>query len=250
LPTGCFSNSIRSTRAYYGSVTRTAIFTPEAREQTFRLERPSLWKQFADYLVEGIWHIWKGYDHILFLISLLLPAVVMRREHAWQPVETFREAFMDVLKIVTSFTVAHSITLSLATFGVVRLPARISESAIAASVVIAALNNIFPLIGGRRWLVAFCFGLIHGFGFANVLADLGLPQGTLVLALVGFNLGVEVGQLAIVSAFLPAAFWLRSGWFYRRLVLLGGSAAISVLAGMWFIGRAFNVRFLPAYLGN
>jgi len=94
------------------------------------------------------------------------------------------------LKIVTAFTVAHSITLSLATLQVVSLPTRISESAIAVSVVLAALNNLFPIILGRRWVVAFCFGLIHGFGFASVLTDLGLPSSVLALALVGFNLGV------------------------------------------------------------
>ena len=237
-------------RLAYTGQTRTAIFTPETGQQSFALVAPSLLAQFADYLVEGIWHIWTGYDHILFLISLLLPAVVLRRQERWLPVGTFREAFIDVLKVVTAFTVAHSITLSLATLGVMRLPARISESAIAASVVVAALNNLFPVIGGRRWVVAFCFGLIHGFGFANVLADLGLPQGTLALALVGFNLGVEVGQLAIVAGFLPLAYALRQSWFYRRLVLLGGSAAIAGLAGMWFVGRAFDVKFLPAYLGS
>ena len=111
----------------------------------------------------------------------------------------FRPAFWDVCRIVTSFTVAHSITLSLAALGIVALPSRLVESAIAASVVVAALNNLRPWSQGRRWVVAFGFGLIHGFGFASVLADLGLPRDTLVLALVGFNLGVECGQLAIVA---------------------------------------------------
>ena len=102
---------------------------------------------------------------------------------------------------MTSFTVAHSITLSLAALSVISLPSRLVESTIALSVVLAALNNLKPLVAERRWAVAFAFGLIHGFGFASVLADLGLPQGALLLALVGFNLGVEIGQLAIVSGF-------------------------------------------------
>ncbi len=156
-----------------------------------------------------MWHIWIGFDHILFLLSLLLPAVLIWRASRWQAVETFRAAFVDVFRIVTSFTVAHSITLSLATLGFVSLPSRWVESAIAASVVLAALNNLWPLFHGRRWMVAFGFGLIHGFGFASVLVDLGLPRETLVLALVGFNLGVEAGQLAIVALFLPLAFALR-----------------------------------------
>jgi hypothetical protein len=150
-----------------------------------------------------------------------------------------------VVRIVTSFTVAHSITLTLATLGVVSLPSRWIESAIALSVVLAALNNVFTVFHGRRWMVAFCFGLIHGFGFASVLADLGLPQGTLLLALVGFNLGVECGQLAIVAIFLPLAFWLRRTRFYQRLVFISGSLLIAGIAGIWLAERMFNFKLLP-----
>ncbi|HEX6707219.1 MAG TPA: HupE/UreJ family protein [Albitalea sp.] len=223
-------------------LTRTAILGPQAPTQTFVLTEASRWRQFLDYGREGVWHIWIGYDHILFLLSLLLPAVLAWRDARWRPAEGFREGLLDVVRIVTSFTVAHSITLSLATLGVISLPSRWVESAIAASVVLAALNNLFPVFHGRRWMVAFGFGLIHGFGFASVLADLGLPQGALLLALVGFNLGVEVGQLAIVSVFLPIAFGLRRSWFYRRLVFVGGSVAIVLVAGIWLVERAFNLQ--------
>lgn len=229
----------------YGAQTRTAIFSPDAMTQQFVLERPSRWRQFLDYVAHGIEHIWKGYDHILFLISLLLPAVVVRTRDAWAPVGSFRIAFFDVLKIVTAFTVAHSITLTLATLGLVSIPSRITESVIAISIVVAALNNLYPVVAGRRWTVAFAFGLLHGFGFASVLQDLGLPRDALAVALVGFNLGVEIGQLAIVSVFLPLAFWLRATVFYRKIVLVGGSAAIVVLAALWFIERAFDVKFMP-----
>ncbi|MGH6842163.1 MAG: HupE/UreJ family protein, partial [Methylocella sp.] len=146
-----------------------------------------------------------------------------------------------------AFTVAHSITLSLATLQLVSLPARISESAIAMSVVLAALNNLFPIVRGRRWVVAFCFGLIHGFGFASVLTDLGLPSGVLALALVGFNLGVEAGQIAIVAIFLPAAYRLRRTWLYRSVVLAGGSSAIVAVAALWFVECAFNLECLPVH---
>ena len=162
----------------------------------------------------------------------------------WQAVETFRAAFVDVFKIVTAFTIAHSITLSLATLGVISLPSRWVESAIAASVVLAALNNVWPLFHGRRWMVAFAFGLIHGFGFASVLADLGLPREALALALVGFNLGVEGGQLAIVAVFLPLAFALRRTSFYRRAVMVGGSLVIAALAGVWLVERVFDLKLL------
>ena len=152
---------------------------------------------------------------------------------------------VDVLRIVTAFTVAHSITLSLATLGWVSLPSRLVESLIAASVVLAALNNVWPLFHGKRWWVAFGFGLIHGFGFATVLADLGLPPEALALALVGFNVGVELGQLAIVALFLPLAFWLRRSTFYRRGVLIGGSLLIALLAAVWLVERAFDLKLLP-----
>ncbi len=227
--------------------TRSAILGPQAPSQTFELKQVSWSAQFADYFGEGVWHIWIGFDHILFLLALLLPAVLLWRAPRWQAAGSFRDAFWDVVKIVTAFTVAHSITLSLATLGVVWLPSRLVESAIAASVLLAALNNVLPLFHGRRWMVAFGFGLIHGFGFASVLVELGLPQGTLALALalVAFNLGVEAGQLAIVAAFLPLAFWIRGGWFYQRLVMQGGSLLIAVLAGIWLAERALDLKLLP-----
>ena len=225
-------------------VTRTAVLGPQAPTQRFELATVNRWAQFIDYAREGVWHIWIGFDHVLFLLSLLLPAVLLRRARAWQAVETFRAAFVDVFKVVTAFTVAHSITLTLATLGVVELPSRWVESAIAASVVLAALNNVWPLFHGRRWTVAFAFGLIHGFGFATVLADLGLPREALALALVGFNLGVEAGQLAIVAVFLPLAYALRRSAFYRRAMMFGGSLLIAALASIWLIERVFLVELI------
>lgn len=225
-----------------GARVDTAIFSPDRGRQTFAAGDDSAWSQFTQYLADGVWHIWIGYDHILFLLSLLLPSVLVYREGHWQAAGTFAAAFWDVLKIVTSFTVAHSITLSLAVLGVIALPSRLVESAIAVSVVLAALNNIFPWFQGRRWMVAGAFGLIHGFGFASVLADLGLPQGALALALFGFNLGVEFGQLAIVSLFLPLAFVLRWTTFYRTAVFGAGSATIVIVASVWFAERAFGLQ--------
>ena len=222
------------------------VFTPERSTQRFELGELSALRQFLSYGREGVWHIWIGYDHILFLISLLLPAVLLRERRHWRPVARFGDAFWDVFKIVTSFTVAHSITLSLAALGVISLPSRLVESAIAASVVLAALNNLVPVVGGRRWVVAFAFGLIHGFGFASVLTELGLPRDALVLALVGFNLGVETGQLAIVAVFLPLAYLLRGGWFYRRVILFAGSTAIVAVAMVWLLERAFDMKLISS----
>jgi len=224
--------------------TVTGVLGPERPQLDIELAAASRLAQFADYAREGVWHIWIGIDHILFLLSLLLPAVLAYGARGWAPAERFSVVFWDIFKVVTAFTVAHSITLSLAALAVVQLPSRLVESVIALSVVLAALNNLRPVVFGRRWMVAFGFGLVHGFGFASVLADLGLPRDALLLALVGFNLGVEAGQLAIVCAFLPAAFLLRRHWFYRRVVFAGGSAAIAVVAAVWMAERVFDLKIL------
>ena len=195
--------------------------------------------QFVQYVLEGIWHIWIGIDHILFLLALLLPAV-LKPGRELQGVGRFAEAFKPVLWVVTGFTLAHSITLSLAALEIISLPSRWVESAIAASVIFAAANNLLQWVQGR-WRMAFLFGLIHGFGFASVLAELGLPAGAMGVSLLGFNLGVEIGQLAIVAVFLPLAFWLRHTTFYRRVILVGGSWAAIVVALVWFVERAFDL---------
>ncbi|MBV8803869.1 MAG: HupE/UreJ family protein [Sinobacteraceae bacterium] len=223
-------------------VTRSAIFSVTSAEQGFDLARASRIGQFLQYAVEGVFHIWTGYDHILFLLSLLLPAVLVRQAGGWRAVASLRPAFVEVFRVVTAFTLAHSITLSLATLGVVRPPSRWVESAIAASVLIAALGNLFSFADRRRWAIAFAFGLIHGFGFAAVLSDLGLQRQELLLGLVGFNLGVEAGQMVIVAGFLPVAFALRGTWVYRYVTLVGGSVAIAAIAAVWLTERAFDIR--------
>ena len=228
-----------------GALTSTAIFAPDSARQSLHVAGASRWRQFADYVKHGVWHIWIGFDHILFLLSLLLPAVLVWRDGAWHGGAGLRAAVIDVLKIVTAFTLAHSITLSLATLGVLALPSRLVESAIAASVALAALNNLWPLFQRRRALAAFAFGLIHGFGFASVLLDLGLPASSLLLSLVGFNAGVELGQLGIVALFLPLAFAARNSLFYRKAVLHGGSALILLIALLWLAERALNLKILP-----
>lgn len=228
-------------RIDYKGATKTSIFGPENANQSFLLEMPNRLTEFRNYIVEGIWHIWKGYDHILFLISLLLPAVLVRTANTWQPSPNFKSTFIDVLKVVTAFTVAHSITLTLATLHFISLPSRWVEAAIAASVVVAAINNIFPAILKRRWIAAFSFGLIHGFGFAAVLSDLGLQNTALILALVGFNLGVEIGQICILSIYLPISFAIRKTWLYKILFFYAGSVVIMGIASIWFVERAFNI---------
>jgi hypothetical protein len=225
--------------------TYSAVFSPGQPSCQFDpASRGRYWEQFLQFGREGVWHIWRGFDHVLFLLALLLPAVLRPGPSGWQVVPSFGSASFSVLKIVTAFTVAHSLTLSLATLGVVRLPSRLAESVIAASVAFAAINNLFPYLKGQRWYLAFGFGLVHGFGFASVLTDLGLETGAKALSLLAFNLGVEVGQLAIVLGFLPLAFVSRHSWCYRQLTLRVGSALIACLAVAWLVERAFSFKIL------
>lgn len=226
------------------------ILGTETATQNLPFQPPSQWQSFKQYVVEGAFHIWIGYDHILFLLSLLLPAVLIfsklnmangKRITDIQPTPSFITALKEVLKVVTAFTLAHSITLSLAALGIVSLPSRWVESVIAASIIVAAIQNIRGVVDSKRWVMAFGFGLIHGFGFASVLADLGLPQNALVTALIGFNVGVELGQLVIVAVFLPAAFWLRATKFYQLGVFKWGSVLIALMALYWFAQRAFDL---------
>ena len=237
-------------------VSHTAVMAPDTGVLTIKAGETSRLAQFGQYLAEGVWHIWIGFDHILFLLSLLLPAVLvlpvvksnagLKAPRHWIGVATFRVALSEVLWVVTAFTVAHSITLTLAALQIVSLPSRWVESAIAASVVLAAANNLFPLVERKRWLVAFTFGLIHGFGFASVLTELGLPKDALVLSLLGFNVGVETGQLAIVAAFLPFAYLLRNTTFYRKGIFVGGSILTLLIALVWLAERAFNLKLISA----
>jgi hypothetical protein len=192
---------------------------------------------FASFVEEGVWHIWMGIDHILFLLCLILPAVFQRRTQRWSAADSLRDVCKEVFEIVTAFTLAHSITLVISAIGLIALPSRFVETAIALSVVAAALNNLLRTVDAR-WAVAFALGLLHGFGFSSVLIDLGLPSHELIGALLGFNLGVELGQAAIVVALLPVLFWIRRTLAYQA-VLWGGSGAVVIIAALWSYQRCF-----------
>lgn len=226
--------------------TRTLLFSSDQRQGRVEVSAPAgAWTGLADFWRDGIWHIWVGFDHVLFLLTLLMPAVLRRESGAWHSVEEFGSAFGGTLKVVSAFTLAHSLTLGLAVLDLIQLPSRWVESGIAASVAIAALNNVSPIFAETRWRVAFGFGLLHGFGFASVLAAPDLSRPQLVLALFGFNAGVETGQLAIVAAFLPLAYLARRTWLYQRFTLVAGSSLIAILAAIWLAERALDLRLLP-----
>ena len=223
-----------------------AVFRPAQATQQFDLRNLSPSQRFFDFIRLGVWHIWTGIDHILFLLALLLPSVLRWQGGAWEASSSFRATLIAVLKIVTAFTLAHSITLSLAALKIVHLNSRLVETVIALSVAFAAFNNIFALLPDLGWVIAFSFGLIHGFGFANVLSDLGLERGNLAPPLIGFNTGVELGQLAVVALFLPLAFRLRSLPLYRVGVFKFGSLLILIVAGIWAWQRMFDPG-LPSF---
>jgi hypothetical protein len=217
-----------------------AILSPDRPEAQIAKADSSAIKVFAQYLIEGVWHIWIGIDHIVFLLSLLVLAPLLPSRQnltQWRAVTQARPAVMDVLAVVTAFTLAHSITLGLSVLKWLEPSPDLIEPAIAISVVIAALNNLVGWSALRRWQLAFVFGLVHGFGFANVLLDLGLPASSLAVALGGFNVGVELGQLAIVGVFFPIAWLLRHTLFYRWVVVTGGSLAVAVLGTLWTLER-------------
>lgn len=197
------------------------------------------------FVVEGMAHIASGLDHVLFLVTLLLVAVWRREGTGWVPRDRARSAFAETLRLVTAFTLAHSITLGLAASGLIDPPAAAVESLIALTVLLAALDNLRPFVPGPRWLMVGAFGLVHGIGFAGPLKDLGLRGTELLLPLLAFNVGVELGQLAVVVLFLPLALWLRRAGFYRRWIVPGGSGAIAVLALLWCVERSLAVQLLP-----
>jgi hypothetical protein len=228
-------------------------FSPGKTRQELSTTEDFLLRSFLAMIKSGIWHIWMGFDHILFLLALLLPSVLRFRSkdevlpvevqnNVWKPVERFKAALKNVIKIVTFFTIAHSITLCLAAFQIISLHPRLIESIIAISIALAAIHNIYPLLSRKEWLIAFVFGLFHGFGFASVLAEKGLGGSYLGLSVFGFNLGVEIGQLAIIALVFPILYLLRKTFLYPKIRVFG-SIFLIFISLYWFIERAFGVDF-------
>lgn len=231
----------------YGEEFTALVFSRINPRQTLDLTDVQGILRVRDFVWQGVLHIWVGIDHVLFLLALLLTAVVERRpeplagESGWRPVADFRTALWNVVKIVTLFTVAHSITLSLAALDFVRLPGRLVESVIALSILLVAVNNVVPKVRERHWLVILVFGLFHGLGFASVMGELPFRMGNMVQVVLAFNVGVELGQVAIVAVGFPLLFAARKSAAYRPAILIGGSMAIGVIAGWWFVTRALGV---------
>ncbi len=221
------------------------VLSPDSPSVTFGDDRlPVQDTPFFSRVNDGIRHIASGFDHLLFLCTLMLPTVLVRSNGQWHGVDGFRATVWRVAAIVTAFTIAHSFTLAMTAFDIISLPGRWVESAIALTLIISALHNLRPFIPLRPATLAFALGLIHGVGFASALGDSGADTSSLLVHLLGFNLGVELGQLVVVLVFLPIAFWVRHSVLYRRLGLQTGSAAIAAIGAVWFVERSLDVSLI------
>ena len=224
--------------------TQASLFTRDRQQMDFVLRPNTPWHHFRAFLQEGMQHIASGYDHLCFLLALLLPAALVWQRRRWRPRDDPRQVVLEIVAVVTSFTLAHSITLALAAFEWVALPVRWVEVLIALSILVAAFNNLQPFVRARPWVLGLVFGLVHGFGFASALRILALPAEARVIALAAFNLGVELAQLALVALLLPLLLVLRHRAHYARLCVDVPSALIAWLAGVWLLERALGIRLI------
>ena len=212
-----------------------AVFSPDQTSLTLT-DPPSALALFGTFVYEGIFHLLIGLDHLLFLLVLMLPATLRRKET--DPQQSLKQRIWQLTGIVTAFTVAHSITLALAAMNLVRLPIAWVETVIALSIALAALNVAWPVLGRKTWKLAFAFGLVHGFGFASVLGDLTSGVQQTALALAGFNIGVELGQIALLLLVFPVLYFWGRARHYGRAVVPAMLAATGALSLYWVVERA------------
>lgn len=218
-----------------------AVMSPDSRHLDLSAPQPSALSTFGTFLYEGIVHLLIGLDHILFLLVLILPATFVRRHPGTADTgnrDSLPARLVELAGIVTAFTVAHSITLALAALDIVRLPIAWVEMVIALSIAVAALNVFWPVLGRKTWKLAFGFGLIHGFGFASVLGDLTSGVSQTVIALAGFNIGVELGQLGLLVVFFPLLYLMGRHQLYARAAVPAMVVAVSCVSLYWVVERA------------
>jgi hypothetical protein len=228
-----------------GDRTTSEVLTPDHAEMVLDRGPTSLVEQAAQFLSFGFDHILLGYDHLLFIAVLLVTAALRRGDGAgWVAIDSLPRVLAETMKTLTAFTLAHAIVLTPAVLGLVSVPARLVEPAVALTIMLAALDNIRPILPRLRWQVAFAFGLIHGLSFAGALGPMRLPPLGLALALGSFNLGVEAGQIALAILLVPIAFLLRHEGAYQRVVAPVVSLASLLLAGVWLIDRVFALDIL------
>jgi hypothetical protein len=231
-------------------VPHVAALSPDRPKAQFDVT-PGYGETLRSFFLTGVNHLLTGIDHMLFVTMLLVPAMFRRRTHshgpnaALVPVSRFRGMFIESIKVLSAFTLAHGTTLTLSVLHIISIPERLSEAGIALTILITALDNIFHFIPGRRWPLAFAFGLVHGLGFATALGPLSLPPVALGIALLSFNLGLEAAQVSIAAVVLPIGFALRRTRLYPRHIMPGISGAVAVVALGWFTDRVFDLGMMP-----
>ncbi|MEM7095432.1 MAG: HupE/UreJ family protein [Actinomycetota bacterium] len=215
-------------------------FTSSNRDQAVDLGERGQWENFTASITLGIDHIKTGPDHILFVLALLLPSVLVFRD-GWMPVQGFGSALWRVLKIATFFTIAHSITFTLAGMGWLPTPpSKVVETIIAASIAAAALHNLRPIWPNREWSLSFAFGLFHGMGFASLVSDLDVSRSSQLISLLGRNVGIEIGQVVVILLLFPGLYLLRRTATYPPFLAIA-SVGLAALATLWSIERIFEV---------
>lgn len=216
-------------------------YTADNRDQVVDLGGRGGWSNFTSSITLGIDHIKTGPDHILFVLALLLPSVLVFRQ-TWHPVAGFGGALWRVLKIATFFTIAHSITFTLAGMGWLPTPpSKVVETIIAGSIAAAALHNLRPIFPNREWSLSFAFGLFHGMGFASLVADLDVSRSIQLVSLLGRNVGIEIGQVVVILVLFPALFLLRRTSAYQPFLFVS-SVALAALAVFWMIERVIEIN--------
>ena len=220
-------------------VTRTVLFSPSEQQLTWQFTGSTWLNTLTTYVEQGVIHILVGYDHLLFLLALLVPIVFAsgRDKNAQSERRDLRQLSTSLLKVVTAFTLGHSVTLIAASVFGITPPIAWVETIIAVSVVVAGLNIVVPFFREACWKVAATFGLVHGFGFASVLAELALDSGHLFLSLLSFNLGVEIGQLFVVLMATPLLLLLANGAWIPTLARYGAAGVAACIGTLWVIER-------------
>ena len=239
-----FTQNDKLGRAFFKLVMRndeiSSVFDQTSSIQRFALGETKRWSTIGLFTKEGAKHIWEGADHLLFLLTLLLPGLMLTirlADASGNLLPTNRAAEKFTLKVVTAFTLAHSITLACSVFGWVSLPDKLIESLIALSIMVSALLNLQKRFHISHWKLAFLFGLIHGMGFANGLKELGLSSSYFLETLFAFNLGVELGQLsAVILVAVPVLLLARQAEAKQR-VLKYGSIAVLLTSMVWLAQR-------------
>ncbi len=216
-------------------------FDSDSRTQDVDLGDASALKNLTASIELGVDHIKTGPDHVLFVLVLLIPSVLVFKK-GWHPTSGFLSSLWRVVKIATMFTIAHSITFSLAGLGILPLPpSKFVEAIIAISIALAAIHSVRPVFPNKEWLIAFAFGLFHGMGFATLVEGLDVSRSTQLVSLLGRNIGIEIGQVAVIVACFPALYFLRRTRYYLSFLKVS-AAVMSFIAIGWMIERLAEIE--------